>query len=46
MWLIGSLFLAVGSLLSKEQGITVVAVCIAYDMIRNFQVAIYMCTMS
>ena len=37
-WLLGSLLLAVASMLSKEQGITVVAVCIACDFLYNFQV--------
>ena len=42
-WLLGSLFLAVLSMLSKEQGITVVAVCVVCDFIHNFQVYVHDC---
>ena len=38
LWLVLSLFLSVVSLMSKEQGITVVAVCVAYDFLQKFQV--------
>ncbi|CAI8032097.1 Protein O-mannosyl-transferase TMTC3 [Geodia barretti] len=37
MWLLGSWLLAVVSMLCKEQGITVVAICAAYDILQNYQ---------
>ena len=36
--LVLSLLFSIVSLLSKEQGVTVVAVCVAYDFLQNFQV--------
>ena len=38
VWLFGSWLLAVISMLCKEQGITVIAVSVAFDFLHNYQV--------
>lgn len=41
VWLLGSLVSALASMLCKEQGITVVAVCVVYDLLQNFQACLH-----